>query len=98
MDTQYSIGKVSIVEDSIDKDIPETEKTKFKKPTVKEIQSYCTERKNKIDAQHFYDYNEARNWIIDKGYTEELIEYEHEVHLIYDANEKLVKELKNGKN
>ena len=41
---------------------------------------------------------DVRNWIIDKGYTEELIEYEHEVHLIYDANEKLVKELKNGKN
>lgn len=28
---------------------------------------------------------DVRNWIIERGYTEELIEYEHEVHLIYEA-------------
>lgn len=27
---------------------------------------------------------DVRNWIIDRGYDEELIEYEHEVHLIYE--------------
>jgi FkbM family methyltransferase len=27
---------------------------------------------------------DVRNWIIDRGYEEELIEYEHEVHLIYE--------------
>lgn len=27
---------------------------------------------------------DVRNWIIDRGYTETLLEYEHEVHLIYE--------------
>lgn len=28
---------------------------------------------------------EVRNWIIDKGYKEKLIDYEHEVHLYYET-------------
>lgn len=30
---------------------------------------------------------DVRNWIIDRRYTEDLIEYEHEVHLIYEPRE-----------
>ena len=32
------------------------------KPTVDEIQAYCDERLNGIDAQQFFDYYEARGW------------------------------------
>lgn len=33
---------------------------------------------------------EVRDWIINKGYTETLLEYEHEVHLLYKAkNERI---------
>lgn len=37
-------------------------KRRFVKPTVDEIRAYCAERKNNIDAQHFWDYYEARGW------------------------------------
>ena len=37
-------------------------KRRFIKPTVDEVRSYCAERKNNIDPQHFWDYYEARGW------------------------------------
>lgn len=40
---------------------------KFVKPTVEEVSSYCLERKNKIDAQRFVDYYEAKGWMIGKN-------------------------------
>lgn len=36
---------------------------KFIKPTLEEIESYCKERGNGIDAEHFFSYYETRNWI-----------------------------------
>lgn len=38
----------------------------FKKPTVEEIREYCISRNNKIDAEHFYDYNESKGWVVGK--------------------------------
>lgn len=57
METQYRLGKVSIGKDN--KDI--LGKT-FVKPTIKEIEDYCLERKNKINAEEFYDFYETSNW------------------------------------
>lgn len=34
----------------------------FKKPSVDEIKAYCIERKNTIDAQHFFDHYESNGW------------------------------------
>lgn len=34
----------------------------FKKPTVEEIQNYCNERDNKIDANAFYNFYESKGW------------------------------------
>ena len=42
-------------------------KKKFKKPTVEEIQKYCNERKNNINAQHFYDYYQSNGWKVGKN-------------------------------
>lgn len=42
---------------------------RFVKPTIKEIKSYCEERKNNIDAEHFYDSNESRGWVVGKTHT-----------------------------
>ena len=36
----------------------------FKKPTVEEIQAYCTERKNSVDARAFFDFYESKGWKI----------------------------------
>ena len=38
-------------------------KTKsFKAPTLQEIEAYCIERKNNVDAKRFYDYYSSANW------------------------------------
>lgn len=39
---------------------------KFKKPTVEEIQKYCSERGNSIDAEYFYNYYESKGWLVGK--------------------------------
>lgn len=42
-------------------------KEKFKKPTIEEIQEYCFERRNGIDANYFYDFYESKGWMIGKN-------------------------------
>lgn len=48
-----------------------TERRRFKKPTIEEIEAYCQERQNGIDARAFFDHYEARGWI-PKGYTTQM--------------------------
>lgn len=40
---------------------------RFKKPTIEEIESYCKERNNNINANAFYDYYESKDWMIGKN-------------------------------
>lgn len=37
-------------------------KERFVPPTLEEVEAYCKERKNKVDAKRFYDYYNAGNW------------------------------------
>jgi len=37
-------------------------RNKFCKPSVAEIKEYCDERRNNINAEHFYDWNESKGW------------------------------------
>lgn len=46
--------------------IPKQQQKKFIKPLVEDIQAYCLERKNGIDAQHFYNYYQSKGWLIGK--------------------------------
>ena len=39
----------------------------FKKPTVEEVQNYCKERKNGVDAEKFWNYYEAKGWKVGKS-------------------------------
>ncbi|MBQ1793694.1 MAG: phage replisome organizer N-terminal domain-containing protein [Peptostreptococcaceae bacterium] len=39
----------------------------FKKPTIEEIESYCQERNNGINANVFYDFYESKDWMIGKN-------------------------------
>ena len=41
--------------------------TRFTKPTVDEIRAYCRERRNGIDADEFFDSNEATGWVVGKS-------------------------------
>lgn len=61
MDTQVRLGK-----DRIGK-VNNKEGNKFVKPTIEEIQEYCLERKNGINANAFYDFYESKNWMIGKN-------------------------------
>ena len=54
----------TIICDKNDKPKKEKKKTNFIKPTVEEIKKYCEERNNGIDAEYFYEYYEAREWLI----------------------------------
>lgn len=67
-----SIGKISIDKDSIVKDSKgesvRGEKTKrFIPPSVEEVEQYCIERSNNIDAQSFIDFYESKGWMIGKN-------------------------------
>ena len=42
---------------------------KFKKPSLEQVQEYCLERKNNIDAEYFIDSNEAKGWKVGKTLT-----------------------------
>jgi hypothetical protein len=67
-----SIGKISIDKDSKDKDSKgksvRGEKAKrFIPPSVEEVEQYCLERSNNIDAQSFIDFYESKGWMIGKN-------------------------------
>ena len=60
------------IEKKIEKEIDSsasttTKRKRFEKPTLSEIEQYCIERGNKVDAQHFYDYYESNGWKVGKN-------------------------------
>ena len=65
-ETQYSIGKDSIVKESIVEEETVAEapspSKRFVKPTLEQVKEYCLSRKNNIDAQHFMDFYESKGW------------------------------------
>jgi len=40
---------------------------RFKKPKILDIENYCLERKNKIDAERFFNYYESKGWMVGKN-------------------------------
>lgn len=50
-------------------DVHETAKkvARFIPPTVDEVQAYCEERKNGVDARCFVDFYESKNWVVGKA-------------------------------
>lgn len=40
---------------------------RFKKPKIEDIESYCLERKNKINAERFFNYYESKGWMVGKN-------------------------------
>lgn len=43
------------------------EETKFVKPTLEEVRSYCRERNNNVDAQAFIDFYESKGWLVGRS-------------------------------
>jgi hypothetical protein len=42
-------------------------RTRFKPPTKEEVQAYCFERNNQVDAERFIDYYTANGWCVGKN-------------------------------
>lgn len=40
---------------------------RFKAPTVDEVKKYCTERRNKVDAERFVNFYQAKGWKVGKN-------------------------------
>lgn len=40
---------------------------RFTPPTLEEVQAYCSERRNAVDAQRFFDYYTANGWTQGRG-------------------------------
>ena len=51
----------------LDKKRIDKKKSRFTPPTVEEVQAYCRERKNTIDAGRFVDFYEAKGWMVGKN-------------------------------
>lgn len=49
------------------KEYKEKAKRKFIKPTLEEINQYCSERNNGINAEAFYDFYECKDWYVGKN-------------------------------
>ena len=62
--TQDRLGKDRLGKDSIDS---EQKRTRFVPPTLEEVKDYCSERKNNVDAERFYDYYSANGWVQGKN-------------------------------
>lgn len=72
-DTEVSIGYEYTIDTlSEDQSENQSEKTKkgakkFIKPTLDDIRTYCRERNNAVDAEHFFDYYESNGWKVGKN-------------------------------
>lgn len=42
-------------------------RTRFQKPTFEQVEAYCRERGNSVDAQRFVDYYESNGWRVGKN-------------------------------
>ena len=60
--TQERLGKDSLGKDSKKKDSPK----RFVPPSFDEVQAYCAERRNGIDAEAFIDFYTSKNWYVGK--------------------------------
>lgn len=61
------LGEDSIGKDSIGESVRGGKAKRFIPPTVEEVESYCSERGNGIDAQSFIDFYESKGWMIGKN-------------------------------
>lgn len=49
------------------KPTPALTRSKFQKPTLEEVESYCDERDNAVPAQAFLDHYDSCGWVVGKG-------------------------------
>ena len=66
-DIYRDIDKDKDIDIEIDKESEGSKTKRFVPPTLEEVKEYIASRGNKIDAEKFYYYYDARNWELSKG-------------------------------
>jgi hypothetical protein len=66
MEPQVRLGKDSIGKD-IDNSGASPQKNTFTPPTLEEVQAYCKERNNKVDAERWIDFYTSKGWMVGKN-------------------------------
>lgn len=64
--TEDRLGKDRLGKDKNNK-ADKPARARFTKPTIEEVQAYCRERGNSVDANRFVDYYEANGWKVGKN-------------------------------
>ena len=59
-------GDIEIEKDSSAKSTT-TKRKRFEKPTLSQIEQYCIERNNTVNAEQFFDYYESNGWKVGKN-------------------------------
>ena len=67
VDTQYSIDKNRIEENSIDKVSIEKKREGFARPTLEEVKAYVIEKGYRFDAEAFFSFYESNGWKVGKN-------------------------------
>lgn len=71
MTSQPCQGTDIDIEEDIDIDTNnikgKTKRKRFVKPTVEDIRAYCSERKNNVNPERFYNYYESNGWMVGKN-------------------------------
>lgn len=50
---------------------PQPAHKRFTPPTVDDVRSYCSERKNTVDPQRWFDYYSANGWMVGKNHMKD---------------------------
>lgn len=66
-DTDKEIDIDKDIETDKEKDKKEKTVKRFSPPALEDVQAYCKERNNNIDAEHFIDYYNANGWKVGKN-------------------------------
>ena len=63
------VKRIGNVEKDIDIDIDIRDKSNrgFQPPSLEEVQAYCKERNNHVDAERFIDFYESKGWMVGKN-------------------------------
>ena len=73
METQVRLGEDRLGKDRLGEgsvegaDAPQPTRKRSTPPTVEEVQAYCFERCNNVDAQRFVDYYSSNGWMVGRS-------------------------------
>lgn len=65
--TEIEIEKRDTTREDTEKKIDKPKQKCFVKPTLTEIESYCFERNNNVNAEKFFDFYESKGWMVGKN-------------------------------